>query len=249
MNSHEHTSLQRHITIRTPENLELSYALAGAGTRAAAYLVDVATMVLILQVGGNLLQILILALPDITHQWAAALITLAGAVATSGYFIFFEWLMNGQTPGKRVIGIRVIKQGGYAMSFLDSLLRNLMRWVDFLPLFYGVGLISLVVAPRSQRLGDLVAGTLVVHQEPVQTESLVPDIPKPEGAALALPVDQVAAVPSPVIEACVEFFRMLPMLAGKPRQQLATELVDLIQRTSGLVAPRTQSAEAFLAAV
>lgn len=249
MNGHKHTSLQRHITIRTPENLELNYALAGAGTRAAAYLVDLFVMLLVIQIGANLLQVVIIALSDMTHQWVAALLGLFGATATSSYFILFEWLMNGQTPGKRVMGIRVIKQGGYAMSFLDSLLRNLMRWVDFLPLFYGVGLVSLLIAPRSQRLGDLVAGTLVVDQEQVQTESLVPEIPKVEGAALALPVDQVAAVPTPVIETAVELFRMLPNLAGRHRQQLAAELVDLIQRTSGLAAPRTQSAEAFLAAV
>ena len=86
----------------------------------------------------------------------------------NGYFILLEWLLNGQTPGKRLLHIRVIKQGGYALRFFDTLLRNLLRVVDFLPLFYGVGLTSLLLTRDSQRVGDLVAGTLVVYQEPVR---------------------------------------------------------------------------------
>ena len=106
--------------------------------------------------------------------------TLVSFALYNGYFILFEWLLNGQTPGKRLLHIRVIKQGGYALRFFDTLLRNLLRVVDFLPLFYGVGLTSLLLTRDSQRLGDLVAGTLVVYQEPVQTESLLPDLPAPE---------------------------------------------------------------------
>ena len=102
---------------------------------------------------------------------------LASFALYNGYFILFEWLLNGQTPGKRMLHVRVIKQGGYALRFFDTLLRNLLRVVDFLPLFYGVGLTSLLLTRDSQRLGDLVAGTLVVYQEPVETESLLADLP------------------------------------------------------------------------
>ncbi len=78
----------------------------------------------------------------------------------------------------------MIKQGGYALRFFDTLLRNLLRVVDFLPLFYGVGLTSLLLTRDSQRLGDLVAGTLVVYQEPVESGSLVAELP---AAGLAEP--------------------------------------------------------------
>ena len=85
--------------------------------------------------------------------------------------------LSGQTPGKRVVGIRVIKVGGYSLRFLDVLLRNLMRFVDFLPVFYGVGAASLLVTSRCQRLGDVVAGTLVVHQEPSGADGLLTPLP------------------------------------------------------------------------
>ena len=115
-----------------------------------------------------------------SELWVSAIVGLGSFALYNGYFILFEWLLNGQTPGKRLLHIRVIKQGGYALRFFDTLLRNLLRVVDFLPLFYGVGLTSLLLTRDSQRLGDLVAGTLVVYQEPVQTESLLPDLPASE---------------------------------------------------------------------
>ena len=93
----------------------------------------------------------------------------------------------------------MIKQGGYALRFFDTLLRNLLRVIDFLPLFYGVGLTSLLFTRDSQRVGDLVAGTLVVYQEPVETDSLLPDLPAPEESELALPAVQLAAIPDEAI--------------------------------------------------
>ena len=114
-----------------------------------------------------------------SQLWIAAIAALVSFALYNGYFILLEWLLNGQTPGKRLLHIRVIKQGGYALRFFDTLLRNLLRVIDFLPLFYGVGLTSLLFTRDSQRLGDLVAGTLVVYQEPVETDSLLPDLPAP----------------------------------------------------------------------
>jgi uncharacterized RDD family membrane protein YckC len=246
VNSHGNTSLQRHITVRTPENLEIQYALAGAGTRAAAYMLDLLVMLLLVQVSINLIMAIIFAMPFGSSRWAPAVGGMLTFFAYNGYFMVFEWVMNGQTPGKRILGIRVIKQGGYSLSILDTLLRNLMRFVDFLPVFYGVGLVSLLATSRSQRLGDLVAGTLVVHQQRVETDSLVPELPVTEST---LPANQVAAVPSELIELCVDFFRMVPSLTARYRQELGGELVSLVQRTSGLVPLRTQSAEGFLATV
>ena len=144
----------------------------------------------------------------------------------NGYFILLEWLLNGQTPGKRMLHIRVIKQGGYALRFFDTLLRNLLRVVDFLPLFYGVGLTSLLLTRDSQRLGDLVAGTLVVYQEPVETESLLPDLPAPERFEAALPAVQLAAIPNEAISLADQYLRSRTELAPRPRQEIAAELVE-----------------------
>ena len=74
----------------------------------------------------------------------------------------FEIATNGQSPGKRVLGLRVIKVQGYPISFSDSAIRNIVRIVDMLPFAYGVGLLTMLLNKNWQRLGDLAAGTLVV---------------------------------------------------------------------------------------
>jgi uncharacterized RDD family membrane protein YckC len=82
-------------------------------------------------------------------SWAAALGGLLLFALYNGYFILFEWLWNGQTPGKRLLHVRVIRQGGYALRFFDTLLRNLLRVIDFLPLFHGVGLVGMLLTRDS----------------------------------------------------------------------------------------------------
>jgi uncharacterized RDD family membrane protein YckC len=252
MNDHRLPLSQRVVSIRTPENIELSYALAGPGSRAAAYLVDLFLMLTLGQVLLNLIAAGITLLTSAIGEnevWITAIVTLGSFAIYNGYFILFEWLLNGQTPGKRVLHIRVIKHGGYALRFLDTLLRNLLRVVDFLPLFYGVGLTSILLTRESQRLGDLVAGTLVVYQEPVQTESLLPDLPAPEETESLLPAAQVAAIPNEAIALAGQYLNSRSELAPRPRQEVAAELVDLIRQTSGLEPRPAQSVESFLAAV
>jgi len=251
MNGHSSSSLQRVVTIRTPENIELTYSLAGPGTRAAAYLVDLLVMYLLLSVLQNLILLVLAPVVESTTggaAWVVGLLVIVGFVLYSGYFLVFEWLMNGQTPGKRLLGIRVIKEGGYALRFLDSLIRNLLRIVDFLPFGYGVGLASVLLTARSQRLGDLAAGTLLVHQQQVSAEVMEPAIPQAADQP-ELPLERLRAVPEGLINLVVHFFQVLPELGPRARQQIAGELVDLLRATSGLTPGPTQSAEAFLAAV
>ena len=244
---------QRVIRVRTPENIELSYILAGPGSRAAAYVLDFLVMTVVCQALINLIAtaigLLFVALGEDSQLWVAAISTLSFFALYNGYFIVFEWLWNGQTPGKRLLHIRVIKQGGYALRFFDTLLRNLLRIVDFLPLFYGVGLTSILLTRDSQRLGDLVAGTLVVYQEPVETESLLPDLPAPDELETPLPAAQLAAIPDEVVSLAGQYLQARGELAPRPRQEVAAELVDLIRETSGLQPRPAQSVESFLAAV
>ena len=242
------------ISIRTPENIELSYALAGPGSRAVAYLIDLFIMFFVVQMLLNLLVLvvgmLISALGVSGDMWVAGLAGLTSFALYNGYFIILEWLLNGQTPGKRILHVRVIKQGGYALRFFDTLLRNLLRVVDFLPLFYGVGLTSLLLTRDSQRLGDLVAGTLVVYQEPVETGSLVAELPAAVSSEPPLPEDQVAAIPNEVILLADEYLRSRGELVPRPRQEIAAELVEMIRQTSGGLQPRAaQGVESFLASV
>jgi hypothetical protein len=85
-----------------------------------------------------------------------------------GYFAIFEIVWNGQTPGKRFAGIRVIKESGRPINAFEAIGRNLMRAVDGLPGVYGVGLVCMMLNQQSRRLGDYVAGTVVVHEKPTE---------------------------------------------------------------------------------
>jgi hypothetical protein len=89
-----------------------------------------------------------------------------------GYYLFFEMAWNGQSPGKRRLGLRVIRTDGSPITFTESLIRNLIRLFDFLPAYYGVGVVAMFINSQTRRLGDLVAGTLVVHDRPVTLDSL-----------------------------------------------------------------------------
>jgi uncharacterized RDD family membrane protein YckC len=253
MNNHQLPLSQRLISIRTPENIELSYALAGPASRAAAYIIDLLIMSVVCQLLINLLaEAIVLLFRGIAAEsavWVSAIMTLLAFASYNGYFILLEWLLNGQTPGKRLLHIRVIKQGGYALRFFDTLLRNLLRVVDFLPLFYGVGLTSILLTRDSQRVGDLLAGTLVVYQEPVQTESLLPELPAPEETEPPLPAIQVAAIPNEVIALAGLYLHSRSELAPRARQEPALELMNLIRETSGLEPRPAQSVESFLTSV
>ena len=93
-----------------------------------------------------------------------------------GYFIFFELIWNGQTPGKRAVGIRVLTVRGEPVTLVHSLVRNLLRLIDALPSAYMVGIISILVTSRSQRLGDLAAGTIVVRERSAEFPRPLPPV-------------------------------------------------------------------------
>jgi hypothetical protein len=96
-----------------------------------------------------------------------ALLVLALFLVQWGYWVGFETLWAGRSPGKRALGIRVVRLDGSPVGFAEVALRNLGRVADFLPILYAVGITAMAVNPRSRRLGDLLAGTLVVRERPV----------------------------------------------------------------------------------
>ena len=99
-------------------------------------------------------------------SWIYAVFGLLAFIFYWGYYIFFEMLWNGQTPGKRWTGLRIIRADGTPITLSESLIRNLARIVDMLPAAYGVGIVTMFIDKQSRRLGDLAAGTLVVHDRP-----------------------------------------------------------------------------------
>ena len=165
------------LDIITPENVAFGYQVAGIGSRFLATLIDT-ILVTLLQVIVLVTYSFILYLFDIDplgdgSAWIAAIMGVVVFLFYWGYYIFFEMLWNGQSPGKRWTGLRVIRADGTPITLSESFIRNLTRLVDFLPAAYGVGIITMFIDKKSRRLGDLAAGTLVVHDRaPISIQSL-----------------------------------------------------------------------------
>lgn len=145
------------VTIATPEGLNMHLRLAGVGSRAMAVMIDQ-----IIQTLVSLALILGAIIAGSTYGFAILAVLLF--VVQIGYYIAFEALDSGRTPGKRLAGIRVVAADGRAATFTAIVIRNLIRVVDFLPGAYLVGIVTTLASDRSQRLGDMAAGTVVVHQ-------------------------------------------------------------------------------------
>ncbi|MEO6525277.1 MAG: stage II sporulation protein M, partial [Gemmatimonadaceae bacterium] len=177
------------VDVETPELVVLTYSVAGIGSRALAAITD------LLICGAALLLMAIamfavgaaggLAMMSVSGTWAIALLVLVQFALLWGYYVLFEGLMDGQTPGKRLHHLRVVREGGYSVTFGVSAVRNLIRVLDMQPgIFYLVGMVSLLITKRGRRLGDLVAGTIVVREE--VRRATLPATPPSATAARAL---------------------------------------------------------------
>ena len=130
--------------------------------------------------------------------WILALYGLLFFCVYWGYFALFEAIWKGQTPGKRMASIRVIKDNGQPISTFDAIARNLMRAVDLLPGIYGVGCISMFLDARQRRLGDMVAGTVVVHDRKAEEVKPTWEAKPVENTEVMMP--QCAALGAPELE-------------------------------------------------
>jgi uncharacterized RDD family membrane protein YckC len=160
------------LNIDTPELVAIEMPLAGIGSRFIAILVDYLIWGFVFLVLGIVAAIIIPALHffgGVSANWAIGIFVLIVFLLQWGYFALFEAFGNGRTPGKRVARIRVIHQSGRGINFVESLARNLVRFVDYFPGFYAVGVVAIFLSRRNQRLGDMVAGTLVVRDREVDS--------------------------------------------------------------------------------
>jgi uncharacterized RDD family membrane protein YckC len=159
-------SLDKEVTVITPEQVQLQFQTAGIGSRAVAHLLD---SLILLIVNGLLFVFVILVsrlysgswLPDLADYLIAITIVL-WIVLNLGYFVCSEAFMGGQTLGKRRLGMRVIQNNGQSATLLSIIIRNLFRLLDILPAFYFVGMLSMFLSSKDKRVGDMVAGTMVV---------------------------------------------------------------------------------------
>lgn len=161
-------------TIDTPEQVAIRFPIAGLGSRFLAILAD--TLVQGFAYGVLILVFVLImtsapkavggAFTHTGEKWLVAGLVMFHFLLYWGYFALFEAFWNGQTPGKKFCKIRVIQQTGRQITFFEALTRNLIRVIDMLPGFYLIGSIAMLSNRQHQRLGDLAAATLVVHERP-----------------------------------------------------------------------------------
>jgi uncharacterized RDD family membrane protein YckC len=152
--------------VRTPEQVFFRYELAGPMERLGAYLVDLGCMAAIIATGAG----------SASGLLGPALFYVFVFLVQWGYFLWFEWRWNGATPGKRLLGIRVIQMGGVQCSFERLVLRNFLRVVDSLPFLYALGGAVMLFSRHGRRLGDLAAGTVCVRVPRAMPPSAVAEI-------------------------------------------------------------------------
>jgi uncharacterized RDD family membrane protein YckC len=218
------------LTIETPEGVPLELTLAGVGSRFASALVDYLIQAIIL-----VALAIVLVYGGGVHPGAGAL---AGAVWLLGYFVVFngydvafEVLNSGRTPGKALNGLRVVRESGAPVTFGTSAVRNVLRVIDILPGTYLVGMISILVTRRNQRLGDLAAGTLVVRERRV----LPPDLST--STSWQAPAWDTSAIDSRELDAVAAFLARRSDLALGARLQIAAELAGRLRpKVGGAVA-------------
>jgi uncharacterized RDD family membrane protein YckC len=234
--------LEDRVTISTAEGIELELLLAGLGSRFGAALIDVVIqLVLVLAVTLGLG----LATGGVGDGWIGALYLVLAFLIIFGYDVAFESLNSGRTPGKLAAGLRVVRSTGQPVGFLTSSVRNLLRIVDFLPLFYGVGATSIFVTGNDQRLGDLAAQTLVVRERiaaPPPMLTLGPNAMARDATFLAWDVSTVTPDETATVR---RYLERRPQLSLAARAQLSWELCERLRpKVSGL--PRTWPAETVL---
>ena len=268
------------LNIATPEQVDLRFPIAGIGSRFLAILLDQALQSVVFFL---IILLLYAASPKDVQtrvgasdptlgtaaKWVVAAFILVLFLMQWGYFVLFEAFWHGQTPGKRVMKLRVLKDSGRSITLFESMTRNLVRIVDSLPSLYVVGLIAMLSNRQNKRLGDFAAGTIVVHErtelQPYLTHThrtfpashdALPAAASPgwmpaarlEWAANedALPADAIARLKPEDLHTIELFLSRALDLAPGNREQLAERIASTLSGKMGIARPPAMRAEQLL---
>ena len=266
-------SYQDQLSIETPEHVALSLPVAGVGSRFLALFMDTLIQILAYALFIGLLVLLFsgISTPAQTHPassrlvaWTMAVMIFLHFLAYWGYYTFFEAFWHGQTPGKRIFNLRVIKDSGRQITFVEAMARNLLRLVDALPTMYLLGTIVVLCNPQRKRLGDMVAGTLVVHDEEYSLggsmgdagRTLTVGIFAPESpsttatpTAALFPATAIARLSASDLVMLDTFFARIPELDVDTKDVLTDRLLQTLCTRMDVPAPDGVSARTALDAI
>jgi uncharacterized RDD family membrane protein YckC len=260
------------LNIETPEQVDLRFPIAGIGSRFIAILVDT-----VIQIIAEVIVILVIVIfvsaserehlgevSDTAGKWLLAAFFLFQFLLYWGYFSLFEAFWSGQTPGKRLVDIRVIKDSGRQITFFEALARNLIRVIDMLPpSVYLVGIITMLCNRQQKRLGDFVAGTIVVHERKSEqpllghnsrsiTSSVYPQ-PQPDfvqrAGGFQPPADAIARLQPEDLNVIESFLARALDFDLATRSQIAQRIATSIFAKMGLPFPQEMNPERALEAI
>lgn len=219
--------------VETPERVRFRTRLAGAGLRSAAWMLDVLVIFFLLCL--VVVAVILVSFDPVLGGLGQGALLVAWFLSEWGYFTIAETLMRGQTPGKWAMGIRVVRLDGSPGRFGDYVLRNLLRGVDgafaYLP-----GIVCMASDSRFRRLGDIVAGTIVVREKQARVLSSVQIVPPvSEEERQALPVSVV--LKSEEIVLIEQFLRRRPLLSAGRAEEIACLLGPSLSERTGVEAP------------
>jgi uncharacterized RDD family membrane protein YckC len=234
------------LTIATPEGVEMSMLLAGAASRFVSAIVDI-----LIQTGILLAFAAVLGIAGSAGLGGGGVAVLLWSIISflvvTTYDIFFEVLNSGRTPGKRLNGLRVVRLEGHPVGFLTSAIRNILRLIDFLPSAYLLGAIVILATHKNQRIGDIVAGTLVVRERPGSVRDLprVPPVAPVERPYASWDTSQITADELATVR---QFLERRDSIEAAARRGLARTLADRLRpKVTG--APADLHGERFLEAL
>ena len=263
------------LTIDTPEQVSIRFPIAGMGSRFLAILIDT-----LLQIAAYVALVLVFILvlsaapkgragelSRSGEKWLVAGLILVHFVMYWGYFTLFEAFWNGQTPGKKLFKIRVIQDSGRQITFFEAMIRNLIRVIDLVPSFYLVGVIAMACNRRHKRLGDLAAGTLVVHEraseEPMwggtgprtitaaafRPADAEPDFLSQHNIQVSLSADAIARLSAADLNVIDRFFARVLDMDLSTRAQIAARLTAQLAAKMSIEPPADISPERVLEAI
>jgi uncharacterized RDD family membrane protein YckC len=235
-------------TIETPEQMSLRVTLAGIGSRFLALAVDtliqVAAGIVLLVVLGFLGAAGAFAGMRQSPLWVLAALVFGIFLIMFGYFALFELAWNGQTPGKRVVGIRVVKDSGRPLTPAETIGRNLLRIVDQLPGFYALGVLVALLNAQNKRLGDFVAGSIVIREgtlgelKPIWQSASASPPPLGLLGSTALSMEDLVLIET--------FLNRRSTLAADMRSRVAAQILERLKPKLSLRDEGQSSAESIL---
>ncbi len=234
------------LVVETPEQIGIDFEIAGVGSRMMAAIIDTLVMSLLLIIATVAPLVLIASSREAAETMVdnvarqehvfrgvsavgLAIVFLSSFAVIWGYYIVAELVTDGRSPGKRALGLRVVRVDGFPIGLAETVVRNLVRFIDFLPGIYGIGLVSMMAGRKTQRLGDLAAGTIVIKERAGQEKGAFTALPTPDEHP-PLPNTRVSAALTPAEMTLLTTYRhRVALLSPSVRAHLAAQIAPILR--------------------